>query len=121
MTDSKNVFTGDRTFLVNIDIEGPLKDADQPSCQFFSTPYANAATRAEDAGDAQAAATYRFLTVLVGFHPSYDTPEQPYVPVMRWEGKRSLIPSDLTPDDIAALCDSRRSRRMRPFVRDYLI
>jgi hypothetical protein len=112
MTDSKNVFTGDRALLVNVNIEGPLKDADRPSCKYFSSPYFNAAKHAEDTGDAQTAATYRFLSVLVGFQPSYDTPEQPYVPIMQWEGKRSLIPSDLTTDDIAAL------RELAPLAKD---
>ncbi|HEY5074995.1 MAG TPA: DUF4209 domain-containing protein, partial [Pyrinomonadaceae bacterium] len=64
--------------------------------------YAKAAKEAEEKGDGQGAAVFCFLQIISSFGLSVDTPAAPFVPL--WsspaEGRRSLIPSDLTPNDI---------------------
>lgn len=96
----ENVFKGDASHLIGIDIDTPLSTAKAPTCEYYLEPYGQVAKQAEEKGEAQKAAVFRFLQVIVGFHPSFDTPSQPFVPMWRMEGKRSLIPSDLTVVDI---------------------
>jgi Domain of unknown function (DUF4209) len=97
---SGNVFTGDSTQLASIDIDSPLAKAKAPSCEYYIEHYGQAAKEAEGKGEAQKAAVYLFLQSIVSFHPSFDTPAQPFVPMCQTEDKRSLIPSDLTSADI---------------------
>lgn len=103
MNPPENVFKGDVTQMAGIDIDSPLAAAKAPTCEYFLEPLGKAAKEAEDKSEPQKAAVYRFLQVIVGFHPSFDTPSQPFVPMWQMEGKRSLIPSDLTPADIEAV------------------
>jgi hypothetical protein len=100
-----SIFKGDISKLGNVDIEAPIRTGREPSCHYYSEPFAEAAKRAEDSGDQQSAATYRFLQVLVSFHPSFDNSEKPYVPWFVMEGRRGLIPSDLSANDVLVLRD----------------
>src|SRR5438094_979967 len=103
MSIEGGVFKGDVTLLASVDMEGPLAQAERPCCEYYMTAYGKVAQQAEEKGDANLAATYRFLQVLVGFHPSFDTPDQPFVPWFQMDGKRALIPSDLSAPDIQAV------------------
>lgn len=103
MNTPEDVFKGDATQLAAIDIDSPLATAKAPTCEYFLEPLGKAAKEAEDKNEAQKAAVYRFLQVIVGFSPSFDTPSQPFAPMWQMEGKRSLIPSDLTAADIAVV------------------
>ncbi|MBI4662975.1 MAG: DUF4209 domain-containing protein [Verrucomicrobia bacterium] len=100
MTTPENVFKGDATQLAGIDIDSPPSKVKTPTCEYYLEAYGQVAKEAEEKGETQKAAVYRFLQVIVGFHPSFDTPSQPFVPMWQMEGKRSLIPSDLTAADI---------------------
>jgi hypothetical protein len=103
MSTEGAVFKGDSALLASADVDGPLAQADRPCCDYYMAAYGKAAQQAEEKGDANLAATYRFLQVLVSFHPSFDTPDQPFVPWFQMEGKRALIPSDLSPPDVEAV------------------
>ncbi|MBE0543822.1 MAG: DUF4209 domain-containing protein [Verrucomicrobia bacterium] len=96
----ENVFKGDATQLAGIDINSPLSKAKGLTCEYYLEPYGQVAKEAEEKGETHKASVYRFLQVIVGFHPSFDTPSQPFVPMWQMEGKRSLVPSDLTTADI---------------------
>ncbi len=98
-----DVFKGDSSLIGAADIEAPIRGVSEPSCHYYSEPFSEAAKRAEETGHQQLAATYRFLQVLVSFHPSFDNPEQPFVPWFVMEGRRGLIPSDLSAHDVVAL------------------
>lgn len=100
MNTQENVFKGDATQLAGVDIDSPLVKLNARTCEYYTEPYGYAAKDAENKGETQKAAVYRFLQVIVGFHPSFDTPAQPFVPMWQMEGKRSLIPADLTGSDI---------------------
>ena len=93
MSTPENVFKGDATQLAGIDIDSPLSKAKTPTCEYYLEPYGQVAKEAEEKGEAQKAAVYRFLQVIVGFHPSFDTLSQPFVPMWQMAGKRSLIPT----------------------------
>lgn len=103
MNPPENVFKGDASQLEGIDTDSLLSNAETPTCEYYIERYGKAAQEAEDKGEAQLAAVYRFLQVIVGFHPSFDTPSNPFVPMWQMEGKRSLIPSDLMPADIEVI------------------
>lgn len=103
MTIQENVFKGDATKLAGIDIDSPLAKAKTSTCEYYSQAYRQAANEAEESGEAQKAAVYRILQEIVGCRPSFDTPAQPFVPMLQMEGKRSFVPSDLTEPDIEVI------------------
>ena len=103
MSASNSWFKGDIASLAGIDVDGPLANAKEPSCEYFMTQYHVAAEQAEQKGDANLAAAYSFLQVITSFYHSFDTPDQPFVPWFQMEGKRGLIPSDLSETDMEAV------------------
>lgn len=100
MNPPEKVFKGDAAQLAWIDIDSPLSKVETPTCEYYYDAYGQVAKEAEDKAETQKAAAYRFLQVIVGFYPNFDTPSQPFVPMWQMEGKRSLIPSDLSAADI---------------------
>lgn len=100
MPAEENVLKGDRTQIAKVDVDGPLSRAEIPCCEYYMSAYSQAAQKAEESGDLAGANVYRFLQTITSFHPSFDTPAQPFVPFMQMEGRRGCIPSDLTPDDV---------------------
>lgn len=103
MSVPESVFKGDRARITTVDVDGPLSKAEAPCCEYYMSAYGTAAHKAEEAGDLASANIYRFLQAITSFHPSFDTPAQPFVPFMQMEGRRGWIPSDLTPDDVEAV------------------
>ncbi len=99
----ENVFKGERTLILNVDIDGPLSKAEAPCCDYYVTAYSNAAQQAQKSADANASAVYSFLQTLSCFHPNFDTPSNPFVPYFQMEGKRGLVPTDLSPGDVEAV------------------
>ena len=123
MSTPENVFKGDATQLAGIDIDSPLSKAKTPTCEYYSEAYGQVAKEAEEKAETQKAAVFRFLQVIVGFHPSFDTPSQPFVPWWQMEGKRSLIPSDLSAADIEvvrALAKQTTDAALRARLHDVL-
>src|SRR5579872_2600927 len=103
MSAPDNVFKGDKALIANVDIDAPLANAKAPCCDYYMSVFSVAAQHAAERGDVNGAYVYGTLNVIASFCPSFDTPAQPFVHFMRMEGKRGLIPSDLTPTDIEAL------------------
>ena len=77
--------------------------------------YSSAAQLSLEAGDSQAASTYSFLHALTSFFPKFDTPSEPYGPWFQMDGKRGLIPSDLSISDISAL------QVLSSFIRNHVL
>lgn len=101
---SKNLFTGDPAKIESLDIELPLVGAQGPSCDYYFTAYASAAVHADENGNHEQGALYRFLKEVTSFMASFDTPSQPFRPVAETaDGRRTAIPNDLTPADIKVL------------------
>lgn len=104
MSEPKPLFSGAINEIVEgIDLESPIASAPERSCEYYSDRFSHAANVEEEKQNRQLAAVYRFLSSLVGFHPTYEVPDSPYSPMIQWEGRRSPIPSDLTPNDVEAL------------------
>jgi hypothetical protein len=101
MAEGKNLFTGDLDKVDQVPLEAPLA-AERNACS-YDIAFARAAEQAQQQGDAQAAAVYRFLGVVRNFAPSFDTPLEPYKARLVFDGKRTHIPSDRSAADILAL------------------
>lgn len=100
---SENAFQGHLEDILMIDIDGPLATINPQSCEYYTDHFGKAAAEAEKKGTISAAQTYRFLQQVTGLNPTFDNPQEPYGPSFRGNGRRSLIPSDLTKDDLVAI------------------
>lgn len=102
MSDDAPVFKGELTNIESVDIEAPLSEASAKTCAYFTSVYSKFAESSKSAGDEFKAHVFQFLATLTSFHPNYTDIVNPYNPMWQLEGKRSLIPSDLHPDDFVA-------------------
>lgn len=95
-----NVFKGSIETAKMADFEKPLGSSTSPSCDFYTHAYSKAASEAENGGQKEESLLFRFLSVICSFHATFGNREQPYGPMYVMEGRRSIIPEDLTPNDI---------------------
>jgi len=103
MSVSENSFKGDRALIHSVDVDGPLAQANAPCCDYYTITYVAAARQAEEHGDVNAAHVYRFLHLVTSFRLSFEAPTQPFVSFTHTDTWKGFLPSDLTPDDIAAI------------------
>jgi hypothetical protein len=89
------------TEIADGDLEQPIRQA-EPHCLIFTLRYEEASRQVPDANPLRK--TYEALALLTSFIPNFDDPEQPYQPQWRSAERRSLMPDDLTEDDLAVLC-----------------
>jgi hypothetical protein len=73
--------------------------------------YGNAVQDAEAEGATGRADVYRFLQAVNSFFPAFDTPAQPFAPLMRDGAKRTVLPCDLTASDLAAVRELSKATR----------
>jgi hypothetical protein len=88
------------TEIADGDLEQPIRQA-EPHCLFFTLRYEEASRQVPDANPLRK--TYEALALLTSFISNFDDPEQPYQPQWRSAERRSLMPDDLTEDDLAVL------------------
>ncbi len=74
-------------------------------CHAYGEPLAKHAATLKAFGDDKGCQVFRLLAAVASFWPNYDARETPYGPAMIWGGKRSAIPEDLAPADLATLTD----------------
>jgi hypothetical protein len=103
MSEEQPVFRGVVENFDSLPLETPLEGLKTLVCEYYTTAFGGAAKAAEDAGDIQLAAVYRFLNVLSSFYLAFGDPAKPYRPMWIMEDKRSLMPSDLLPSDYGAI------------------
>lgn len=72
-------------------------------CHAYGEAFAKHAATLKASGDDKGCQVFRLLAAVASFWPNYDSNESPYRPAMIWDGKRSAIPEDLAPADVAAL------------------
>lgn len=101
--ETQPVFKGPTEAIDRVDLEVPIKDVPSRYCEHYVSAFNTAAKEAADRGEEPAAAVYSFLGVLVSFYPDFGDKLHPYRPMWQMEGRRSLIPEDLQPDDLLAL------------------
>ena len=103
MNPSGGLFKGSKEAINKVEIEKPLADAESATCEYYFTAYSRAADVARAEGNVDAAEIYSFLSAISSFYPRPDSPSEPFGPMAQFNGRRSLIPSDLSLSDIEAL------------------
>ena len=104
MNPGEVAFKGDLARLHSVNIDAPLDASGPLVCDHYVRSYGEAARKAEEGADPQTFEAYRFLQVLVGFQLRPELPAEPFAPL--WQdsnGTRSLIPSDLTAQDVEVI------------------
>lgn len=103
IAQSKNrVFRGNPTCITSEIIDRPLRQSGAlptDSSSYFEL-YKKAAAEAKERGNVDDEAIYSFLSILSSFWPDFTDRQHPFRPMMQMEGRRTLIPEDLHPEDI---------------------
>lgn len=97
------VFQGNQTDLTTVDIQAPIGDERRPMRSGLMESFRRAAEEAERQERGPDSEVYRFLQAIFSLCPRFDTPEAPFGPMWEMHNKRSLIPEDLTPEDLDAI------------------
>ncbi len=103
VAQSKNrVFQGNGAVITTEMIERPLRASEtfpiDSSTHFES--YKEAAASAKERGNKDEESLYSFLRVLCSFWPDFADRQHPFRPMIQMEGRRTLVPEDLHPEDI---------------------
>jgi hypothetical protein len=120
---SDDVFSGEISILASIDIDGPIAKAKAPICDYFATQFGICAQQAKDENSEAKENIYRFLQALASINARYDTPEMPYGPFFEMAGRRGIVPSDLSSNDLAVIrkiLEITKSPAFRARLLDYL-
>lgn len=92
------------TVLPGIEFESPLGEAKRACCSSYSDLFYKAAKLAESEGRTSEASLLRSLAIVCSFSPNYQDSAEPYRPqLILGDGRRSMVPDDLTPDDLAVV------------------
>jgi tetratricopeptide (TPR) repeat protein len=83
------------------DLELPIRGA-EPHCSIFTLEYEKAYRQVQNTNPLLGR-TYQTLAILTSFWPNFDSPAEPYGPTSRFGETRSLVPDDLTEDDLGVL------------------
>jgi hypothetical protein len=85
------------------DLELPIRQTD-PVCSVVTFKYEQAHRQVQESNPLLAK-TYEALAILTSFFPNFDSPAEPYRPAFidRSAGRRSVVPDDLTAEDLAVL------------------
>jgi hypothetical protein len=89
--------------LPEFDFEAALGVSPIPSCGSYASIYAK---KASEESDVTRQALLQSLGFICSFHPNYEVSAEPYTPLYQSSnGSRSLIPGDLTEDDLNVVAD----------------
>ena len=80
-----------------------VADCQWPDCAFYSTRFNSKAREAEESGDAKAQCLFSLLGGVMSMMLSPDDPAAPFKPVAQFHDGRTMIPSDLTDEEIVFL------------------
>lgn len=96
-----NVLPSSGATLPDWDFESPFRTAKLQCCSSYFDHAFQVATDLEKEGKTQEASLLRTLGILLSFAANYENGVEPYRPIgQNFEGRRSFIPDDLTPDDL---------------------
>lgn len=95
-----NVFKGSIEIAKTVEFEPILAKAESPSCDFYSHAFSREASDTEVKGQQAHSLLFRFLFAICSFHPTFGNREQPYGPMFVMDGRRGILPEDLTPSDL---------------------
>ena len=85
--------------------EAPLRDTRNLDCRTLGSLYQVAASQAQKNGDDRAARVFGLLSDIANIHFKPQDRAEPYGPQYIWDGRRSMIPSDLRGEQSAVIAD----------------
>jgi hypothetical protein len=85
------------------DWQALVAGAPSRECQAYCDALGRQAATLKETADERGSRVFRLLSAVASFWPNYDDNAVPYRPWKVWDGKRSAVPEDLTPADLAAL------------------
>lgn len=97
------VFPGELQDLDYVDPNDSIESAERLDCGLYAEGYHARAILCRAAGDAKTAAGFQFLVGLCTIGESFDTPQHPFSPLWQSPTGRTLLPADLTPQDVVAV------------------
>ena len=109
--------------LPDFDFEAVLANATDKTCNYFRDTFLAAYKTAKEENRIAESQVYDSLQLLCSLMPSYGDRAEPYRPMVVIEGRRSLLPSDLTPADldlVAALCARAKDPALHARLGDVL-
>ena len=77
------------------DFEAPIGDSSNVDCWTLGSLYQTAASEAEESGDGSALRVFALLALIANIHFKPEDRAEPYGPQSVFDGRRSMIPSDL--------------------------
>lgn len=103
MSEQEPVYKGSLADIDVVDLESPLGDVGGRMCTYYCSAYWRDAAAAREAGDEQKSAVFQFIGAVTSFYLNEGDPNKPHTPMWQMEGKRSLIPDDLSDSDYIAV------------------
>ena len=89
--------------LLALPFEAALSASDERECHAYSRVFLERAKQCDDSGDAGSAKAWTLLFRLSQFMLRPDNESEPFPPVAVWDGRRSMVPSDLCGDPAEAI------------------
>ena len=91
--------------FASLDVEGPIREARSVDCWTLGKLYRTAASEAEKSGNRVAVRIFGLLSDISGIHFKPDDRAEPYGPQFVFDGRRSMIPSDLRGEQSGAIAE----------------
>ena len=89
-----------------VELEAPIRESRNLDCWTLGSLYQGAASEAEANGNEAEARVFALLVGIANIHFKPEDRAEPYGPMSVFDGKRTLIPSDLRGEPSAAIADS---------------
>lgn len=107
MTENeKSRFNVNGDNLRDFDWQERLASHSDKDCRTYYSVFGKAAAERRDAGEDRGERVFSFLNVISSFFPNFGSDMTPYRPMRQdSDGRRSLVPDDLTDQDLNALAD----------------
>ena len=91
--------------FVAVAVEAPLRETRNLDCWTLGSLYQAAASEAQEANDEPAVRVYALLSGIANIHFKPEDRAEPYGPQSVFDGRRSLIPSDLQGEQTAVIAE----------------
>lgn len=119
--ESKELSSVSERDFAEVDCEAPISTSRKVYARSLASIYQQAHQEEQKAGDERRAKVYRLLAEVTKMHFKPDDGAEPYGPNVVWDGKRSIIPSDLrgAPSEaFAAIAPSIKNAGLRALLAD---
>ena len=88
-----------------VEIEAPIRDSRNVDCWTLASLYQTATSEAKQSGDEPAVRVFALLAAMANIHFKPEDQAEPYGPQSVFDGRRSIIPSDLRGEHSAVIAE----------------